>query len=70
MKCYHNVFSFRYTAHPDNEKHSCYVNDSNDTVVTVDTTREINTYAGADLDRVDRVPEACQRFQIYQITGF
>ena len=42
----------------------------NDTVVTVDTTREINTYAGADLDRVDRVPEVCQRFQIYQITGF
>ena len=26
--------------------------------------------AGADLDRVDRVPEPCQRFQIYQITWF
>ena len=25
--------------------------------------------AGADLDRVDWVPEPCQRFQIYKITG-
>ena len=26
--------------------------------------------AGADLDRVDRVPEPCQCIQIYQITEF
>ena len=26
-------------------------------------------HSGADLDRVHRVPEPCQRFQIYQIKG-
>ena len=29
----------------------------------------ITLFSGTDLDRVHRVPEPCQRFQIYQIKG-